>query len=542
MTVQSCVGQPVTGIEYLRQPPPLAGARVPGVIRPVMRFLLQHRQTSPEAIEPFVIVREGRACTLDRLAESERLLRAQPYLADARIRASPDGTGGVQLQVETVDEIPVIIGGGMRDGSVSKFTFGNGNVMGHGMSAEATWRQGFAYRDGIGFSLAHYHLVGRSTAAVTMMRGTFDEEYGVRLTKPWLTDAQYAAWHVGVQRREGYERYLRRGAPPLSLAVDRDSVDAGALLRVGGSARRIMAGMVGSYERVDPASGGIVVADTGFASDPDTVLLGHGRAWTDARLGAVIGGRWLAYREMIGIDSLAGRQDVASGVQAAFTAGHGLSSGRRDPYGALDLYIGRASGSTLLALHAIAEARFVSSSEWKDVVAGGHVVWSHKPSPRRMRVIRAEFSGEWDATLPHQLTISERVGGIRGYRGADEAGSQRAVLRVEERLAMGGISRLAGFGAAAFADVGKLWAGDAPFGTNTGLRPSIGAGAMVAVPRQSQRLYRIDVAVPLIRNEPTRSWSIRVSAVAPYEAFWRDPSDVRRMRAGQAAGNLVVRQ
>jgi hypothetical protein len=48
------------------------------------------------------------------------------------------------------------------------------------------------------------------------------------------------------------------------------------------------------------------------------------------------------------------------------------------------------------------------------------------------------------------------------------------------------------------------------------------------------------VAVPLVRNDPTRSWSVRVATSLPYEAFWREPSDLRRMRAGRAASDLLV--
>lgn len=539
-TILSCVGQRVTAIEYAPQPPPLAGERVPGFIRPVMRVLLQHRQTRPQAIEPFLLVGEGDECTVERLGESERLLRAQPYLGDATIRATPEAAGGVRLEVETVDEIPVIIGGGIRDGNISKVKFGNGNVLGYGALASVSWRQGFAYRDEFGLSLAHYHLVGRSAAEVTLVRGTFDEQYGASLSRAWLTDAQHTAWHVGGERREGYVRYLRRDDAPLSLPFDRDYMDAGVMLRLGGSARRMMGGLVASYERVGPGNRGVVIADTGFAADPDTVLLDRFSSWRDTRLGAALGGRWLAYREMVGLDSLTGRQDVAMGVQMALTLGHGLTSGRRDPFGALDLYLAGGTRRSLLAVHAIAEGRFPTASDWEDVVAGGHIVWYGKPSPRRMRMVRAEFSGEWDATMPLQLTISDRAGGLRGYRDAAEAGARRAIVRVEERLSVGGAGRLAGFGVAGFADVGKLWAGDAPFGTNTGLRPSLGAGVMLSVPRRSQRLYRLDIAVPLVRKGPTRSWSLRLTTSMPYEAFWREPGDVRRMRAGQPAADLLA--
>lgn len=372
------------------------------------------------------------------------------------------------------------------------------------------------------------------------MRGTFDEAYAISLARPWLTDAQHTAWHVGAAREEGFFRYLRENGPAMSLPYDRDYADIGAILRLGSSARRLMGGLVASFERVDPGGAGVIISDTGFVTDSDTTLTNRFRKWDEARIGAVLGGRWLEYRPMPGLDSLAGRQDVATGVQFAITAGHGLSTGRRDPYGALDLYTAAGGGNTLVALHLVTEARFRSGDDWEDVVTSGHLVYYGKPSHRRTRVVRAEFSGEWDASLPLQLTISDRAGGLRGYRGAVEAGSRRTVLRVEERLSVGGIGGLAGFGVAGFADVGKLWSGDVPFGTSTGLRPSVGVGVLLGIPRRSQRHYRLDVAVPLVRDGPTRSWSLLLSASPGYLTFWREPGDVRRMRAGAPAGSLLA--
>jgi hypothetical protein len=174
------------------------------------------------------------------------------------------------------------------------------------------------------------------------------------------------------------------------------------------------------------------------------------------------------------------------------------------------------------------------------VVAGGHIAWYRKPTPRRTRSVRAEFSGAWNMSLPMQLALADRLGGVRGYRGADEAGERRMVLRLEERLSLGGMGGVAGIGIAGFGDLGKLWAGDVPFGTNTGIRPSVGVAALASVPRRSQRVFRLEMAVPLVRDAPTRSWSLRVSSSMLYESFWREPNDLRRMRAGRPASELLV--
>jgi hypothetical protein len=157
-------------------------------------------------------------------------------------------------------------------------------------------------------------------------------------------------------------------------------------------------------------------------------------------------------------------------------------------------------------------------------------------------MVRAELSGAWSMTLPLQLALSDRRGGVRGYRGSDEAGARRAVLRFEERLSLGGVGGIAGLGIAGFGDLGKLWAGDVPFGTTTAVRPGLGLGILASVPRGSQRVFRLDLAVPLVRDGPTRSWSLRLSSSMPYEAFWREPNDLRRMRAGRPVSELLVWQ
>lgn len=536
----ACTGASVSEIEYARRPPPIVSDRVPGALRSVLRFAIQHRQTVPEAIEPFVLLRVGDTCDMDRVVETERMLRAQPYLANAAIEIVPLAERGVRLIVTTTDEIPLVIGGRWRDDRPSSFTYGNDNLGGRGMSARLRWDEGFAYRDGFGSEFAHYHLIGRSTARFAAIRGTLDEHYGAQLTRAYLTDAQNTAWHIGTSRREGFADFLRNGGPPIALELDREVVDAGVLLRVGSDRRRIMVGLIGSYEHVMPGSRGVVLADTGFALDPDTTLTGRFSSWRDTRVGAVVSARWIDYTPVIGLDSSGGRQDVPTGAQFALTAGHGVTGDRRDPFASLDFYTATTIGGSLLAFHMISEGRRSARFQFSDVVAGGQIAWYSKPSRRRTRMVRAEYGGAWHMTLPLQLSLADRIGGVRGYRGADEAGSQRAVVRYEERFSLGGMWGVAGVGIAGFTDVGKVRAGDVPFGVSTAVRPSVGVALLAAVPRQSQRLIRLDVAVPLIRNSPTRSWSMRIGSSLHYEAFWREPPDLRRMRAIRPASELLV--
>jgi hypothetical protein len=54
---------------------------------------------------------------------------------------------------------------------------------------------------------------------------------------------------------------------------------------------------------------------------------------------------------------------------------------------------------------------------------------------------------------------------------------------------------------------------------------------LAAVPPTSRRMLRADLAVPVTGNAPKR-FVLRVYAADMTRLFWRDPSDLARVRAG----------
>ena len=60
-----------------------------------------------------------------------------------------------------------------------------------------------------------------------------------------------------------------------------------------------------------------------------------------------------------------------------------------------------------------------------------------------------------------------------------------------------------------FADMGRVWPGDAPFGIDSGWRKGIGAGIRVGFPRRARQAWRADVAFPL--DGPETSPILRVT-------------------------------
>ena len=153
--VRSCDGQRITTITIHPQGPPALGR--PGTFRHLVgSVLMQHKTTKSRVVQSFLQLREGGVCTELRRAETERVLRAQPFLANATVTATPDGAGAVAIDVTSIDEISLVIGASFSDLHLTSLKFGNSNVLGTGQYVSTSWEQGDAYRDGFGARYVNY--------------------------------------------------------------------------------------------------------------------------------------------------------------------------------------------------------------------------------------------------------------------------------------------------------------------------------------------------------------------------------------------------
>jgi hypothetical protein len=136
-----------------------------------------------------------------------------------------------------------------------------------------------------------------------------------------------------------------------------------------------------------------------------------------------------------------------------------------------------------------------------------------------------EWSGGWRMRIPFALTLGEQRGGVRGYSDELRPGGQRGVVRLEDRYLLGHPLGLGDAGVGFFADAGRLWAGDIPFGESTPIRTSVGVSLLASVPQHSARLWRLDVALPLNPGGPRRL-EFRIVSSDRTSFFWREPDDV----------------
>jgi hypothetical protein len=526
-----CNGKTVSAIAVVPHDPSFV--QIPRPLRVFARGVGLGTTTKADVVRRFLLLDVGRPCSATELAESQRILRLQPFLAGARVRAVPDSVGGTRIEVGTVDEIPTVFSMRFRNGRPTALLFGNGNVGGRALYVAARVEQGFRYRTGVGLQVVAYQAFGRPyTLELVAHRAPLGSTLTLALGHAFLTALQRTAWHIGYSNVNAYTAFVRPDSGVTSLGVVRRFADIGSVQRIGFGRHIGFLGGLLTYERVVPAAQAVIVTDSGLVADTGAPIGGPFARYQNLRLNAVAGVRNLSFLEVRGFDALAAEQDVARGFQFGAVVGHG-----KDTFLSTDLYAGMGSARSYAALRVEGEARHdPGEHRWDSMVASGRLAWYWKPLDAHVVIASDEFSGGWRLRIPFQLALGALPGGVRGYRNSRVVGGVRSVARLEDRWSLGQVTRHVGLGLATFADAGAVWPGDAPFGVRSGVKAGVGVGLLVAVPPESKRLWRLDVAVPVSPDAHAR-WEIRLTS-ASVRGFWSEPKDVAQVRAG-AAPSLI---
>lgn len=539
--VSPCDGRIVTGFDVHPGRPPFTGAAQKW--RQMARAIgLHHATTRADVISSFMALHVGRPCTERRRTESERILRALPFIANATVRMVPDGSGGVRAQVETVDEIPVIVSGRFHGASPQELSLGNSNLGGTGLSVELRGERGFAYRNGYGAILKKYGMFDHPyVATLEAQHNTLGHLLDGAFEHPFYTDLQRIGWHLGARSSDEYPRLRRPARDPLALEIRQERWDASSLTRVFGTTNVWLVGIGGSGLRLTPATAGVVVTDTGLAADTGITLRNRYQPFRSGRLGGIAALRRVTFRPVRGFDGLAGQQDVANGVMTGLFVAKGLPSmGQSDLFASGAAYAGWSGTRSLLTLLGQAEARRgQGNSQWDDIVGSGRATL-YLGEPGSVFMIDDRYSAAKRALLPSQFAMGDRQGGIMGYHATSIAGAYRNAVHTELRLSRSSLIRGADVGIAPFAEVGSVWAGDAPYGV-TATRSTIGFSILASYPTQSKRLYRADFGFPLKRGNGA-GIEVTFSSEDRSSEFWTEPNDVERTRTGAVPVSLFAWQ
>jgi hypothetical protein len=529
----TCKGERISRIDIEASPP----FRITGnnIWQRAGRFAAkQHVTTKDAVIRRYLALQLGDHCTELRRSESERILRAQPFLADATVLAYDDGQGGVVLNVATVDEVSLILGAGIGGGSgVHALTLGENNLMGSAILAQTQWKKA-VHRDIYAAKVVDYQFLGRPYQfRLEGGRRELGSDWGTELSHPFLTDLQRISWRTTAGNTRGYFGFRRPDALPAAILLERSYSDIGGVIRIGPPLGRVaLVGGSISFEDESPANTPIIITDTALVPDTSQALINRYTKHQTARLNALWGLRDVNFVRVTGFDALEGTQDLRTGFQLATLLGKGakfLRGNERDWFGSADLYLGAASPISFAALDVAGEGRRDEDGNWDGMLAHGRAALYLKPINRHTLITDLNWSAGWKQRIPFQLTFVDRDGGLRGFRSAEVGGARRVIAHIEDRYLIGRRKQLATFAVSAFAEGGKLWAGDSPFGVNTPLYASAGVSLLAALPPQSRRTFRADLAFP-VRGPRGQGWEARLTVTDVTRAFRIEPRDITNNR------------
>ena len=530
-----CTRQVISNIVVLTQPP--YTDRLPESLEFVRRGMVSlHANTRDDVVRRYLLLNVGDECTELLRQESERLLRVQPFLVDAQIRAYDDGRGGVELEVETRDEFSVVADLRVNGESpmLRGVTVGESNLAGRGVYAAVQWREGLAYDDLVGVRLVDHQFMGeRNIARFFGTRAPRGHEYGAEVLRPYYTDLQRMAWRLGVGGTRDYVPFRRPEDEGAALALRRTYADIGAVWRVGEPGRLRLFGAALTHSRDVVDSRPVVVTPSGFVDDPRAASFPSlYRASRVTRLNALAGMRRLSFLRVEGFDALTGVQDMRVGFESAFMLARSLKvtdAGDRDWFVRYGLYAGGGSPRSFVGLETVTEARRDAGGVWDGIISSGHVAWYFKPWRNQLTRASVDWGAGWNVRVPYQLSFADRDGGLLGYRNSRLAGAHRAVLRVEQRWLPNPRTTIGDLGLAFFADVGRLWSGDVPFARTSPVRGTVGIGVLAAVPRRSRRLWRLDVGIP-VGGDPFSAVEVRFTGADFTRVFARPARDLDQAR------------
>lgn len=487
-----------------------------------------HVTTKPGVVRRFLIVKPGRPCLELERAESERILRAQPFLADASIAVIPDTAGTVALLVETRDELTPVVGVSTSGARITALKLGEGNLLGSGTYLAGEWREGTS-RDTYAIHGVDHQFFGRHYVfAGSFARRDHDmADWTADLSHPFFTDQQRFAWRASAGGLRELFEFRRVGDTRVPFAFERKFLDLGAVMRIGLPGRLSLFGVSFSQEEDTPFLPPTAIEGVAY----DSLLARHaGRR--HARINALWGLRNVRFQRVERFEGLTAAQDIRLGFQLGTLIGRSLSilNTTDDDYLlAADLYgaIGGESGIVMLSARGEGRQNY-DTNRWDGVLGSARVAAIRRISERHTMTASIDWSAGWRQRIPFQLALGTTPGGVRGYRRSEEAGARRAVARFEDRWYIGQLVRRADLGVGIFGDAGRVWRGDAPYGIDTPVRYAVGASLLVAIPPRSKRTWRLDIAVP-VGGGPNARWQARITnSVAGRD--WREPGDASRSR------------
>jgi hypothetical protein len=498
------------------------------------------------------------------LEETERLLRGYRFLSRVDVFGTPQPDGTYHVLVSTRDEwstrLDVRFGSSGSVG-VEGARLTENNLFGTGMRVGVFYYEREVARD---YGVSYYtpQVAGTrwdlSAAAGHTRAGTFVSE---AVAYPFVGEVSRWAGRQAFRREDQFFNYVAQDDPEersahVLVPLREKEFDLSVVRRTGNRGNSALVGAALTYQHVSYPDRVLVAPDGDFDERepaPDSLaarVLDQRETLANIRAFALLGHRNVWWIRRRGLDSMRGQEDVRLGAEALLGLGRSIPSLETDDdlYTTFTAYTGLQLGEVLGFARARTDARrdltaTAGASEWEDVYVEGELLGYLQPSPlpRQTIFLRAALSGAWNTRTPFQLTLGG-IHGIRGYGRERFPGGRRLVMTAEDRIYIGWpAGQIIDLGGTGFVDVGRMWAGDVPFGVDSGWRGSAGLGLRASFPAGSRSIYRVDFAWPLERATRLRDVRLTVSVGEPRGLLPREGDlQLVRSRAQNVGGELFT--
>lgn len=487
-----------------------------------------HFRTRQSFIEGELLFRVGDCLDPFLIQESGRLLRQYTFLASADVFAVRQPDGSNHVVVDTWDEWSTRfdVGVAISDGfELRRISITETNFLGSGTQIGVFYRERRELKE-TGLEVISPRLLstrwdGRLSVGRTRVGDFFIQE----LAYPFLGEVGQVAVRQQIAYRENLFAYSAPGHPDFSsvlLPFNEQRIEITGARRCCEPRRYTIFGLGFTYEGLTFPGfpGSVEVAQDGQFDDAEpadsatiATVARQAVERETTRLNLVLGRRQVGFAQRRALDAINGVQDVAfgweiqgtSGLSLPFLTPSGQGKAPQDLFAASQVFYGDAPNEQwVLNTAGSVESRYVfeqgdSNRGWRDVIAEVDVYayFRSTPESRHTFFVRGLFAAGWNMESPFQITL----GGddmLRGYGEEDFPGGRRMVLNLEDRIRIPSpLEDLFDLGFTVFADVGRMWAGDVPYGADSGIQGTLGAGLRFGMPPDTRRVVRIDVAVPV---------------------------------------------
>ncbi len=448
-----------------------------------------HIKTREGVIRRFLLFKEGDPFVPSRLEESERNLRALPYLQSASIIAREPRDGVVDILVVTQDAWSTQPGGsvGSAGGSTAySFEIEETNVLGLGRQVTVFYESG-SERSGLG-------ILYRDPAA-----------FG----RYWLAEALYVDNSDGGRAKVGIERPFYSFATPWSVSTGMIDQTLESKLYAGGTivsefkqAEQVLEASYGiaigpDDERAHRISFGLDWSTDEFTPlrDGSTTILPSDRDYRYAFVDYEFVRNDYVKRNFIDLDFR--YQDLRMGTRLTLRAGVSPEAlGVDRTTGLVDATISRGFevGSQLVLGEIGWQSRI--GAENRNAILGGEIRLIRKyeglehPQTTIARVAVRDGS-DLDADLQF---FADGATGLRGYRLHSFEGDSSIVINLEHRLFLGKeVWQFLSPGVAFFIDAGNAAYGSGTFDPRN-LKLDAGVGIRLGITRSTRNILRLDIA------------------------------------------------